>query len=624
MAAPTSASPSPDAAETRQSSRAIQLPSLRGSWLIAYRVIWCLAAVLASITLAFGFGAEVQDQRVNRAIYGLGLEPDALNASGIPVRPLSSEAKQALGGPATLAGIGGRPVRPDRREIASALAGAEGARIELDLIRGDGSRDRVSLRRGQHTLEAIERSSGLSYGLLRWIGYGVSLLVYLLWVTTGLLLFMRRSRDPVAAMIAVSAVLFAGDLQSVWPTAPVAQALGFLPNYLFILALITFPDGRFYPRWTIGLAVLFFVNMSASLTGQLTGAVGAISFSVTILSLIALLVAITIRYRSLGAGVQRQQIKVAVFGIIVGILMFLASFGLQMALAATESEATRPWLALGQAITVGLGNIIMAAGLLVSLLRYRLYDAEATISRSAAYGVLTVSLLAIFAASEKLVETLGEEYFGASLGALASGIGAALAAIMLVPLHHRLTHWAEHRFQKQLIDLKRRLPLLVGDLRETASLERMAAMTLENVAHGVRARRAALLVGDAIAGAWSTTQAEVNAWRGGWTEGGHEGLQCDRSDSHFPVRMPLSADGHGHVGWLLLGPRIDGSFYGKDEREALAEISSPIARAVEIVRLREHREAVTENMLMVLSSKVEAMEAVLSQLQIKLAGPAEA
>ncbi len=48
------------------------------------------------------------------------------------------------------------------------------------------------------------------------------------------------------------------------------------------------------------------------------------------------------------------------------------------------------------------------------------------------------------------------------------------------------------------------------------------------------------------------------------------------------------------IGALLVGPRPDGSAPGKDEREALAEIADPVARAVQIVLTREAREAEAE------------------------------
>ena len=70
------------------------------------------------------------------------------------------------------------------------------------------------------------------------------------------------------------------------------------------------------------------------------------------------------------------------------------------------------------------------------------------------------------------------------------------------------------------------------------------------------------------------------------------------------MRVPLEADGCGRVGWLLLGPRPDGSFYGKDEREALEEIADPIARAIAIVRQREGRQSAFETRIGMLEAAV--------------------
>ncbi len=56
------------------------------------------------------------------------------------------------------------------------------------------------------------------------------------------------------------------------------------------------------------------------------------------------------------------------------------------------------------------------------------------------------------------------------------------------------------------------------------------------------------------------------------------------------MRVPLYAKSVGLIGWILLGPRPDGSFYGKDERDALLEISGPTARALMIATTRRKRE----------------------------------
>lgn len=55
-------------------------------------------------------------------------------------------------------------------------------------------------------------------------------------------------------------------------------------------------------------------------------------------------------------------------------------------------------------------------------------------------------------------------------------------------------------------------------------------------------------------------------------------------DRTFPVRVALQAErGGGELateGWLLLGPRPDGSGYGPDDFDAVAEIAGPAGRAL--------------------------------------------
>src|SRR5262249_45095851 len=156
---------------------------------------------------------------------------------------------------------------------------------------------------------------------------------------------------------------------------------------------------------------------------------------------------------------------------------------------------------------------VFATGLVVSMLKYRLYDAEAVIAHSVSFGALALALVAMFAGTEKVIELLGEEWFGEQLGGtLAGGIGAGVAALMIVPLHRRLPHWAEHRFRKQLIQLRHGLPALVGDLRETASAERIGAASLDWIMRGVHASRVALVMGNGIADARGIAAEEVERW----------------------------------------------------------------------------------------------------------------
>ena len=174
-------------------------------------------------------------------------------------------------------------------------------------------------------------------------------------------------------------------------------------------------------------------------------------------------------------------------------------------------------------------------------------------------------------------------------------------------MHNRAQRWAERRFQQSLYKLRHGLPPLVGDLRETSGLDSIAGATLDSLVEGVRTSRAALIAGDTLVHARQIAADEVEEWRRGWSASQHDGIECDEADALFPVRVPLEAEGHGRVGWLLLGPRPDGSLFGKTEFDAIEEIAEPVARAVQVAVRRQEREERYEQ-------RLAALEAMVRQL----------
>jgi hypothetical protein len=327
------------------------------------------------------------------------------------------------------------------------------------------------------------------------------------------------------------------------------------------------------------------------------------------------------RYRSLPAGPERQQLRLVFFGFVAGAMtLVLNIIGLLVSERLQAVDAR--WLvwSLFPGLLGAVGVIVIALGLIVSILRYRLYDADAVIGRSAAYGVLTLGFVALFAGAEKLAEIIGEQYFEHSVGIASGAIGAAVAAVCIVPLHNRVHRWAERRFQKPLIRLREGLPDCVADLRDTASVEQIAEVAMKRIEAGVRSTREAVLLREdasfVVAGSHNAAEAEVAAWQAHWREAvGEHALDCDRKDALFPLRLRLNietADEPETIGWLLLGPRPDGSFFGKDEREALEHIAGPVARAIHIAQLRERRDEFAEKRLSALEALIEKLAAVVN------------
>jgi hypothetical protein len=443
----------------------------------------------------------------------------------------------------------------------------------------------------------------------------IDLVPPVLLVATATLLYARRRRDMVAALLSLSFLLmsasfFAAEgffraLELIWLRDLLAHA----GRAALLLVLLTFPDGRFVPRWTIAVAVLLALWAPFAWLGPVPLDVEYIGY----LAFLALAVlSIALPYRRLPGGLERQQVRWVLFGFAAGTMLLAAAVAITFLPegGAGPVEGSKSWADLAAQLLAALGMACFALGLLVSLLRYRLYDADAVISRSAGYAVLTLVLGATFAITVKGIDALIEAYFGESAGALPSVVGGGLAVALISPLNTRIQSWAEGRFQRGLQHLRRDLPDCVADLRETAPLAELLDELLERITSGVRAVRSAVLLDEAVAASRDVEEEEVALWSGGHRlDTSARALDCDRADPLFPMRVPLRVrhGGGREIGWILLGPRPDGSFYGRDEREALAEIADPVARATQVVLLREAREAEREARLTAMEARLERL-----------------
>jgi NAD-specific glutamate dehydrogenase len=66
------------------------------------------------------------------------------------------------------------------------------------------------------------------------------------------------------------------------------------------------------------------------------------------------------------------------------------------------------------------------------------------------------------------------------------------------------------------------------------------------------------------------------------------------------------------IGYLLAGPRPDGSIPSREEQKAISEVSEDIARAIRTVIKREAREAQVAEMIADNSRRIEALETLLN------------
>ncbi|GAB5535571.1 MAG: hypothetical protein Rubg2KO_18200 [Rubricoccaceae bacterium] len=539
---------------------------------------------------------------------------------GVPVVPQRGGVADLAGMPTgRLVSVDGQPVAEDATIIdAAALVRA---------VSGDSVRLTVAATRGDTVTTVIPRTNavapefaeaGLTYPMFAAVRIGGSLFLCLVGLAAALVLLLRRPRSAIA-LVGAGSFLFFASLSPIVGTATDvldqqnllgAQVFSGLSVVALLLFLALFPDGRVRPRWAWALPVAAGGRLVVTLifpgtqTPTLTGAEWFALLSMVALAVLGVW-AQAVRYQQYATEDQQRQTKWALLGIASGLAIGFAGI-LFFVLVPAEPETGWWWWRVLISQTLQVGFVLIPLGVMVSLLRYRLWDAEAAWSRSAMAAALTLALTAIIAGGTALMQAaLG------TTGPLALGLATAAAAVFFVPLQRRLSDWADHRFLRDLTDLKERLPQLVAHLRETESVEGIAEAVTDRVLPAVHATHVALAVpvgeGWTAVGTEGISASSTEAWTETVELASPPELTATRrhpwrdrvwrqpEDRLFPVRVALRAERAGGElateGWLLLGPRPDGSGYGPDDLEAVAEIAGPVGRALRVVRVREDRDA---------------------------------
>src|SRR5690606_13431108 len=201
-------------------------------------------------------------------------------------------------------------------------------------------------------------------------------------------------------------------------------------------------------------------------------------------------------------------------------------------------------------------------------------------------------------------------------------------ALLLVPLHDRLSDWAKARFQRDLTRLRAELPGVLIAIRDSNDPKALADDALRLAMHGVHAGSGAILLVDGkglfvahCAGIPSAGLAERLI--GELPAAPSPGI-VQTGDPALPIGLPLVPAGGAAVGWLVLGPPPDGSLYGKDDRRALEELAAPLARAFSAAIERARREAEREAERRSLVERLAQLEQTLTRVAGPNARPREA
>lgn len=559
-----------------------------------------------------GFAVSPRDATVVRFTVG----PDARNAGIVPGDKIVAVYGMPLppSMPMNEAALAAHQEDPAYIVMGNLLYGTDEAEVPLTVRDPNGRQRDVTVTTGEHHIAAGARALGISTKMLSFIDL-LPVLAYpfLLWAAW--MLHRRNSRDVVSSILSI-AVLF--TIAAEQPSSVFLAFVGVprwlnvalydLGNVMLLAGILLFPHGHL--SWRM-IGLLAALPLLLFLQGQLYQ-----SFFVSFLILAVLL--LLRRLRKTESGEMRQQLRWALLGFAGYALLHGLSITADYLKWSTDSFGHQLLVELLAGLAFAFGVMILQFGLLIALLRYRLYDADVAISRSANFALITLSVAAIFAAAQDIVKQIVFNYSGNSSSEGPIIFAAALATMLVNPIQERINRWSERRFQHNLFILRDDLPESVRDLRETASLDELLSDILRRIEEGVRSVRSAFIVDGRIMETHDVTVAEVEEWRA--ANQGYSRDLCEPKDKMFPLRIaliPSSEKDAEPIGYILVGPRPDGSLPSREEQKALAGVSETIARAIRTVIKREQREREVAETIEATNRRIDSLEALLRGPSLK-------
>jgi hypothetical protein len=355
--------------------------------------------------------------------------------------------------------------------------------------------------------------------------------------------------------------------------------------YLLLIALAVFPDGVFVPRYlrwlfVASLPLIAFLTLpQVNATVQVLVGVGA---------LLLLLGGQIARYRRLQPGIERQQIKWAAFGFAAGFILLLIAF-IMVAFIPEDSSQQNPLFNLATLVFFSLGMAMIPLGLLVALTRFRLWEADTVISRSAAYAVVTLVVGIVWAASSDLVKLVIEGVIGRESQAGATTVGAIIAAGIFSPTQNFVLGWTRRHFGGPVDRMRSAAARLKtwGLTEPPAEVATRALAIIDSVIHPIAS---AIVVDGALS-------RELVAARNA----------SSADDPHLIERVAI-ADEESPVGELLLGRRSDGNRYNREQMEALKALMPSLAEALRVARSHHSRESEMQQRLDEMAARLAQLE----------------
>ncbi len=389
-------------------------------------------------------------------------------------------------------------------------------------------------------------------------------------VSIGIFIFWRRSDNWMASFVALMLLTFGAVSFTQFPKVLVqAYPAAWLPVVLVeILGAISvslffylFPDGRFVPRWTRWLAVVWAGIYGTSVLFP-DAPFSSSAWPSPLLNLIWLgfigsfLFAQMYRYRRVSAPTQRQQTKWVVFGIALALGGYLVATWLFSLFWSPEQDQL---VNLARDAALMLFMLVIPLSIAFAVLRYRLWDIDVLIHRTLVYGALTASVVGLYVLAVGALGALLQTPGNLLISLLATG----LIAVLFHPLRERLQHSVNRLMYGDRDDPYHVLARLGQRLETALAPDAVLPTIVETVKDALKLPYTAITLkqDDTLTLAAATGEPTTDT-----------------------ISLPLAYQGET-IGQLLLSPRASGERFTPADRHLLDDLARSAGIAAHAVLL---------------------------------------
>ncbi|MFV9505644.1 MAG: AAA-like domain-containing protein [Oscillochloridaceae bacterium umkhey_bin13] len=463
-------------------------------------------------------------------------------------------------------------------------------------------------------------SLGIPIPAYFWYVLSLELLTAAIYLGVAMLIFWRRHHELGVVLVSLLLLCY-GSTETTFtfevknynpePWLLLRRILQAAGEWLSLVVFFIFPDGRFVPRWTRWVALAYaIVCLLWLLFPELPFNVTSSTFNEghpwSYLLLVGIhslgFVALALRYRQLGDGIERQQIKWAVLGLAI------------VASAVLIRYTFDPFIILFNLFEVPeerfLFNVLhrptqwiflwaFPLGLAFAMLRQRLWAIDPILSRFVAYLLLSgVLLMTVLATSLFLGQILHTELSGGlALAATTTGL------IVVLTAHGRMQRWVDRRFNRRRLDAQHALRQFADDLGTTVTPTEVQRLLPERMVELLRLEYSTLLMAQpdgryAPVSAYGQNDQPLTLDPAALAKLEH-GELISHPDTAWPLLLPLrtpQVEGMPSlIGLLAVGPYRSGRPYDHEDNLILQLLADRAASALALAALIEREQQVNAN-----------------------------